>query len=45
MGWADPDADAVIRVSFGRHTSEADVVRFLSVWRDIAGAGTMAGAA
>ncbi len=45
MGWADSDADEVIRVSFGRDTSEADVARFLFVWRDISGATARAGAA
>lgn len=45
MGWADPDADAVIRVSFGPDTDEADVARFLSVWREIAGVAAKAGAA
>ena len=36
MGWQDPALREVVRVSFGRSTSEADVARFIAVWRQIA---------
>lgn len=36
MGMDDKAASEVIRVSIGRETTEADVVRFLGVWRSIA---------
>lgn len=37
MGWDSREADAVIRVSFGRDTGEDDIARFVTVWREIAG--------
>lgn len=37
MGWDDKAADEVVRVSFGRGTSEDDVRRFIAQWRKIAG--------
>jgi cysteine desulfurase len=37
MGMDDKAASEVIRVSIGRETSEADVRRFVSAWREIAG--------
>lgn len=36
MGWPEPAAREVIRVSFGRGTSEADVERFIAAWRAMA---------
>jgi cysteine desulfurase len=36
MGWAEPAAREVVRVSFGRETSGADVDRFVAAWREIA---------
>ncbi|UZK66507.1 cysteine desulfurase family protein [Sphingomonas sp. M1-B02] len=33
MGWAEPELREVVRVSFGRTTSEADVDRFIELWR------------
>ena len=36
MGWPEPAGREVIRVSFGRGTSEADVDRFIAAWRDVA---------
>jgi cysteine desulfurase len=36
MGMDDKAAGEVIRVSIGRETTEADIVRFLAVWRAIA---------
>jgi cysteine desulfurase len=36
MGWDDKAASEVIRVSFSPETSEADIARFLEVWRSIA---------
>ena len=41
MGMDDKAASEVIRVSIGRETSEADVRRFIAVWREIAAARTM----
>lgn len=35
MGWDDKAASEVIRVSFGPETCEADIARFLEVWRSI----------
>ena len=35
MGWDAKAASEVIRVSFGRETSEADIDRFIEVWRSI----------
>lgn len=36
MGWDDKAASEVIRVSFGRQTAEAEVLRFIDVWQGIA---------
>jgi cysteine desulfurase len=36
MGWDSKTASEVIRVSFGPETSEADIMRFIEVWRSIA---------
>ena len=36
MGWSAEAAGEVVRVSFGPQTSEADVERFLSVWKQMA---------
>ena len=36
MGWAEPAAGEVVRVSFGRTTSESDVDRFIDEWTRIA---------
>jgi cysteine desulfurase len=36
MGWEDTPASEVIRVSFGRQTTEAEIMRFIEVWRSIA---------
>jgi cysteine desulfurase len=36
MGWDSKAASEVIRVSFGRETTEAEIVRFVEVWRSIA---------
>jgi cysteine desulfurase len=36
MGWQEPELREVVRVSFGRGTSEAEVDRFAEVWRGIA---------
>jgi cysteine desulfurase len=36
MGMDDKAASEVIRVSIGRETSEADILRFLEIWRAIA---------
>ncbi|WP_294330467.1 aminotransferase class V-fold PLP-dependent enzyme [uncultured Sphingomonas sp.] len=33
MGWAEPALREVVRVSFGRSTSEGDVDRFAALWR------------
>ncbi len=33
MGWAEPALREVVRVSFGRSTTEADVDRFAELWR------------
>jgi cysteine desulfurase len=38
MGWREPELREVVRVSFGRATSEAEVARFAELWRDTAGA-------
>ena len=35
MGWDDAVSREVIRVSFGRETSEADVDRFVVAWREL----------
>jgi len=37
MGWEDKAADEVVRVSFGRSTTEAHVRRFIDQWWAIAG--------
>jgi cysteine desulfurase len=37
MGWGEKAASEVIRVSFGRQTTEAEIMRFIEVWRSIAG--------
>lgn len=37
MGWAKPDANEVIRVSFGPETNRADIYRFIDMWKQIAG--------
>jgi cysteine desulfurase len=36
MGWDTDASREVIRVSFGRATTEADVDRFVAEWRSIA---------
>ncbi|MGN6278575.1 MAG: cysteine desulfurase family protein [Sphingomonas sp.] len=36
MGWAEAASREVVRVSFGRTTSEADVTRFIQAWRQTA---------
>ncbi|WP_026325931.1 cysteine desulfurase family protein [Sphingomonas sp. Mn802worker] len=36
MGWSEERTGEVIRVSFGRMTSEAEVERFIAAWRGIA---------
>ena len=36
MGWSEQASREVIRVSFGRETSEADVDRFIAAWRAMA---------
>ncbi|MGN6621448.1 MAG: cysteine desulfurase family protein [Sphingomonas sp.] len=36
MGWAEAASREVVRVSFGRTTSEADVNRFVQAWRQAA---------
>lgn len=36
MGWGDTAASEVIRVSFGRQTTEGEVIRFIEVWQSIA---------
>ena len=33
MGWHEPELREVVRVSFGRTTTEAEVARFAEVWR------------
>ncbi len=37
MGWDDKAADEVVRVSFGRTTTETHVRRFIAQWQAIAG--------
>jgi cysteine desulfurase len=36
MAWPEDAAGEIVRVSFGRESSDKDVDRFLSTWRDIA---------
>lgn len=36
MGWDTQSASEVIRVSFGSDTDDADIARFIDVWRSIA---------
>ena len=36
MGWTEAASREVVRVSFGRTTSEADVNRFIQAWRQAA---------
>lgn len=36
MGWSEDASREVIRLSFGRDTSEADIDRAVAAWRDIA---------
>jgi cysteine desulfurase len=36
MGWSEPDLREVVRVSFGRGTTEAEVDAFTALWRKIA---------
>ena len=36
MGWDQSAAQEIVRVSFGRSTTQADLDGFLSAWRDIA---------
>jgi cysteine desulfurase len=36
MGWEEPALREVVRVSFGRGTTEADIDAFTSLWRQIA---------
>ena len=35
MGWDDTAASEVIRVSFGRQTTEGEILRFIDAWRSI----------
>lgn len=42
LGWEEQAAGEVIRVSFGAGTREADIDRFIGVWRDIAATRTAA---
>ena len=35
MGWTEPALREVVRVSFGRATTEADVDAFAAAWREI----------
>lgn len=45
MGWDEAAAGEVIRVSIGRETTAADLQKFLTLWRQMAGtAGTQAAA-
>ncbi len=39
MGWPEAAAREVVRISFGRDTTEADIDRAIATWRDIARAG------
>ena len=39
MGWPEAAAREVVRISFGRETTEADIDRAIATWRDIARAG------
>ncbi len=39
MGWPEAAAREVVRISFGRDTSEADVERAITTWREVARAG------
>jgi cysteine desulfurase len=36
MGWSEEASREVVRVSFGRTTSDADVERFVAAWRGVA---------
>jgi cysteine desulfurase len=36
MGWREPELREVVRVSFGRSTTEVEVARFAEAWRTIA---------
>jgi cysteine desulfurase len=36
MGWRDAAAGEVVRVSFGRSTTQAEVERFAALWADLA---------
>ncbi len=36
MGWVEQNAREIVRISFGRSTSEADIDRVIGVWRGIA---------
>jgi cysteine desulfurase len=36
MGWSEAATREVVRVSFGRTTTAADVDRFVAAWRGIA---------
>lgn len=36
MGWSEAASREVVRVSFGRSTTQADVTRFISAWRTVA---------
>lgn len=36
MGWTEEETREVVRVSFGRTTTEADVDRFIHAWRSLA---------
>ena len=36
MGWSEPALREVVRVSFGRETTEAEVDAFAALWREIA---------
>ncbi len=36
MGWSEPELREVVRVSFGRATSDAEILAFADLWRTIA---------
>ena len=36
MGWDSQSSQEVVRVSFGRSTTRADLDGFIAVWREIA---------
>jgi cysteine desulfurase len=36
MSWSEPELREVVRVSFGRSTTDAEIDRFAELWRKIA---------